>query len=37
MGARNMRREVVPTHDSDSALSAHVLSRFFVVANIELG
>ena len=37
MGARNMRREVVPAHDSDSALSAHVSNRFFSIANIELG
>ena len=37
MGARNMRREVVPAHDSVSALSTHVSIRFFSVANIELG
>jgi hypothetical protein len=33
----HMRREVVPTHDSVSALSAHVSIRFFSIANIELG
>jgi len=37
MGARNMRREVVPTHDSVSALSAHVFEKFVSIANIELG
>jgi len=34
MGARNMRREAVPAHDSVSALSEHVSVRFFSVANI---
>jgi len=37
MGARGMRREVVPAHDSVSALSAYVSIRFFGIANIELG
>ena len=32
-----MRREVVPAHDTVSALSAHVSIRFVSIANIELG
>jgi hypothetical protein len=37
IGIGHMRREVVPAHDTVSALSAHVSIRFFSIANIELG